>query len=478
MSTKNAELDRNLSSAQKKSELAHAYKLKNQFQDVPWTVSKALTKGGWETKLSILIMGFGNMVHGQIVKGLLWLAMEILFILYMIKRGVPVLSKFGSLGSGPGEKVWDEAANVYRYTEGDNSVLILLWGVISIAMIVTFFFIWRSALKSAYKAEYVADQGYKPNSIKEDIASLFDQRIHHLLLTLPITGSVVFTVLPLLFMMTMAFTSYSVENNKLVSFDWVGLKNFVRVLNTGNSIGQTFWPVLGWTMIWAISATLTTFFGGLCLALLIHRKRTKGKAFWRVAFAITIAIPQYISLLVVRQMLNQTGPVNMLLMDAGWIDKPLPFWTNATWARVTVIIVNLWVGIPHTLLQVTGILENFPEDYWEAAEIDGANGWQKFWHITMPYIISIMGPFLITQFTGNVNNFNVIFLLTAGGPPRFGSTAGYTDLLVTWLYSLTVDNRYYNIGAVVGIFTFIVLSIIALTLYRITPTARKERGDD
>ncbi len=150
--------------------------------------------------------------------------------------------------------------------------------------------------------------------------------------------------------------------------------------------------------------------------------------------------------------------------------------TNTMWARVSVILINCWVGIPYTMLQVTGVLQNVPAELYEAAKIDGANAAQIFRKITLPYIMFIMGPYIITQFTGNINNFNVIYLLSAGKPTPVGETAGKTDLLVTWLYKLTVDYQYYNIGAVIGILTFVVLSIVALVTYRNTKAYKDEEG--
>ena len=160
-------------------------------------------------------------------------------------------------------------------------------------------------------------------------------------------------------------------------------------------------------------------------------------------------------------------------MEAG---EKLPFLTDATWARVLVIVVNLWVGIPYTIMQVTGILKNIPAEQYEAAKIDGANVFQTFANITIPYMIFVMTPYLITQFTGNINNFNVIYLLTGGAPTAVGNTAGSTDLLVTWLYKLSVDKQEYNMAAVIGIFTFIVLSIVSLVTYRSTGSYKDEEG--
>ena len=177
-----------------------------------------------------------------------------------------------------------------------------------------------------------------------------------------------------------------------------------------------------------------------------------------------------------RSMLQPTGIVNTLLLKYGLIDTALPFLSSATWARVTVIVINLWVGIPYTLLQVTGILQNIPGELYEAAKIDGANAVQIFFKITLPYMLFVMTPYLITQFTVNINNFNVIYLLSGGNPTSVDATAGKTDLLVTWLYKLTVDKNYYNLGAVIGIMTFIVLAIVALITYRNTASYKDEEG--
>ena len=442
----------------------------------PYTVTNAITKGGLFTKLTMLVMGLGNIAHKQIIKGLLFLAIEVAYIFFMATNGVDCLALLPSLGDREQQEIFNETKQIYEYIPGDRSVLILLYGVATIFITLMFIFMWRESLKSAYKAECLAKQGRHVNSFGQDCRSLLDKNLHKTLLFFPVLGILIFTVLPLLFMIPMAFTDYSDINQKLVLFDWVGLDNFKTVLGLGGKLGKTFWSVLGWTLIWAIFATFLNFFFGMILAIVINRKETHCKAFWRTCFVISIAVPQFVSLLVVRTMLQQQGAVNNLLLELGWIDNPLPFWTNSTWARVSVIAINCWIGIPYSMLQVTGILQNVPAELYEAAKIDGANPVQIFFKITLPYIMFIMGPYIITQFTGNINNFNVIYLLSAGNPTPVGSTAGKTDLLVTWLYKLTVDFQYYNLGAVIGILTFIVLSIVALVTYRNTASYKDEEG--
>lgn len=442
---------------------------------VVYPVTLAWRDGSALTKLSALVMGLGNIARGQILKGLMFLLLQILFIVYMLGFGIPNLRFLPSLGWATQEEVWNDEKGIFEYIgESHQSIRILLAIVSTGFVIAGFILVWRAAIRSSYLTDLTIRNGRKPSTAREDLQQLGDRQLHRSLMFLPSLGVLLFTILPLVYMISMAFTNYSRVNDKLVLFDWIGLDNFRTVLSTDNTIGQTFWSVLGWTLIWAVFATGLNYIFGILLALVIERKDTRAKAFWRFCFVLTIAVPQFVSLLFMRQLLQPNGAVNNIL--ASWGLGRLPFFTDATWARITVIVINCWVGIPYTLLQVSGILKNIPAELYEAARIDGAGGWVIFRKITMPYIIFVTTPYLITQFTGNVNNFNVIYLLSGGGPGVVGRTAGRTDLLVTWLFKLTVDQDYYNIGAVIGIFTFVVLSIVALVTYRRSGSYTNEEG--
>lgn len=445
----------------------------------PYTCTRAIREGGIETKLSMALMGFGNIVHGQAVKGLIYLAIEVTYIVFMAVNGAGFLSMLPSLGTVPQEEVWDEARQIYTYTEGDQSVLILLYGVATVLLTLLMFCAWRGALRSAYKAECLAKEGRHVNNFREDLRSLLHENLHRLLMTPPAVFIFAFTVLPLIFMICMAFTNYSKIDNHLMLFDWVGLDNFAALFDSGSIIGSTFWPVLVWTLVWAFFATFSNYIFGMIVSLLINRKGTRAKGFWRFCFVLSCAVPMFVSLLIMRTMLQPEGAVNVLLRNLGWIaqDASLPFFTDPTWARVTVIVVNIWVGVPYTLLQLTGVLQNIPGELYEAARVDGANAFQTFTKITLPYMLYVTTPYLIVTFTGNVNNFNVIYLLSGGDPVTdLASTAGSTDLLVTWLYKLTIDKQYYNIGAVIGILTFIILAVGALFTYRNSRSYKEEGG--
>ena len=450
----------------------------NEFP-TPYTCVNAVKKGGIETQLSMVLMGFGNIVHGQMIKGLIYLAVEAAYIVFMVMAGVNCIAMLPSLGSVEQKEVWNEAAQVYTYTKGDQSILILLYGVATILLTFLMVCAWRGTLRSAYKAECLAKEGRHVNSFREDLKSLLHENLQRLLMTPPMVFIALFTILPLIFMICMAFTNYSKIGEHLVLFDWVGLDNFKALFDSGSILGSTFWSVLGWTLVWAFFATFSNYIFGMIVSLLINRKGTRAKGFWRFCFVLSCAVPMFVSLLIMRTMLQPEGAVNVLLRNLGLIaqDASLPFFTDPTWARVTVIIINIWVGVPYTLLQLTGVLQNIPEELYEAARVDGANAFQIFFKITLPYMLYVTTPYLITTFTGNVNNFNVIYLLSGGDPVTdVGATAGKTDLLVTWLYKLTIDKQYYNIGAVIGILTFIILAIGALLTYRNSKSYKEEGG--
>ena len=444
----------------------------------PFSLSAALKNGGPVIWLSCLIMGLGNLLSGQIIMGLLFLAIEVgvIAFLAMPSGGFYWISMLPSLGWREQQKVFNEETFVYEYVAGDQSQLILLYGIASLCVVALFVLVWQSSVRSGYKAVYLKKNGKHVPNIVETVRSLFDENVHKLLMFLPTACLAIFTFLPLFYMMSMAFTNYSKEGDHLVLFDWVGLANFKAIFDSTSTIGKQFGSVLTWTLIWAFFATFLNFFLGTIMALIINRKTIKYKGLWRGCLSMTIAVPQFVSLMVIRSMLQPEGIVNRMLLNAGLISQRLPFLTNATWARVLVIIVNLWVGIPYTIMQVTGILQNIPAEQYEAARIDGANVFQTFFNITLPYMIFVLTPYIITQFTGNINNFNVIYLLTRGEPMYVGNSAGETDLLVTWLYKLSVDQQKYNLAAVIGIFTFVVLSIVSLITYRSSGSYKDEEG--
>lgn len=432
-------------------------------------------EGDWKTRLSYVIMGFGPIMRKLYARGIAFLALEIAFFYYIISFGWKYLRDFTTLGTQ--ETGWNDAGiRVY----GDNSFMILLYGLLTIIIILGFILLWRMNVRENRNEELTLKAGHPLKTNRQDLHSLLDSNFDKTLLALPVAGIFVFTVLPIIFMICVAFTNYDYNHqapSKL--FTWVGFDNFKNLFSFGQAgFGSTFFKVLGWTLIWAFFATFLNYFVGMAVAILINKKGVKFKKLWRTILVMTIAVPQFVSLLYVSKMFANDGLINGYLMKWGWIDSAIPFWSNPMLARVTIILINLWVGIPYVMLITTGILMNIPEDLYESARIDGANAWQMFRKITLPYMLFVTGPYLLTSYTGNLNNFNIIFLLSGGGPQNMKLTggAGGTDLLVTWLYKMTVNDTNYCMAAVIGIMVFVVTAVISLIVYGFLPSVKDEEG--
>ena len=437
---------------------------------------KEFAEGDIWVKGSCLVMGLGCMKRKQFVKGLLYLAAEVLFFLFFFGFGWKYLSHFLTLGENAQLKVWNEAKQIYQRVPGDNSMLILLFSVLTIAVAILFICLWIANLKSASHLYQLEKAGKHIPTLREDANSLLNERFHITLLSAPMTTLLLFTVLPIIFMILIAFTNFDANHQPPGNlFTWTGLQNVADVFLGNATKTATFLGILGWTVVWAIFATFTNYFLGMILAIIINNKQVKLKKMWRTWFMIPIAIPQFVSLLLVSRALEPSGAINVALQELGWIKTPLPFLTDVTLSRIVVIVVNMWIGIPYTMMTFSGVLMNVPEELYESAAIDGAGAVRRFISITLPYMVFVTAPATITTFVGNINNFNVIYLLTGGGPASLDYyQAGKTDLLVTWLYKLTVDQHDYALASTIGIFIFMIVSICSLTVYNRTGAVKKE----
>jgi len=438
------------------------------------TIMNALVHGCWRTKATILISGFGNLVYGQIAKGLVFLAYQALTWFIFLSFGWQYIKDFATLGTQVMRSEIDPVFQISVNVPGDNSLQILLYSIFAVAVLAFGLIIHMTAIKSSYAAQVDIERGRHPTNIAQDIRNLFDKNMHATMLSTPAIGVIAFTVLPIVFMVLLAFTNFDRYHQPPGNlFTWVGMENFSNVFNMKGVMGNTFMRILGWTLIWAVFATFLNYVFGMVVSLMINKAGIRFKSLWRTCFVIAIAVPAFVTLLFMRQLLGDMGPINTILQNLGI--APVPFLRDPLIARITVIIVNLWIGIPYTMLITSGILMNIPADLYEAARIDGAAPVRQFRSITLPYMLIVTAPYLITQFIGNINNFNAIYFLTAGGPSSTDYyNSGKTDLLVTWLYKLTVTHGDFNLASVIGILTFIVSAFIALITFNITASSKKE----
>lgn len=451
------------------------------------TLKDALVHGDWKTRLSFLVMGFGHVTRHQIIRGILYFIYEVVFISFFIMFGLNQLINLPTLGqltivihykpsTIPG------LPGVYAPVYYDYSINILIYAIFTILLTIIFVVLWYSQIKDSLKMQREGYIGFI-HSDKVTLKNVLDKSYHKTLLTIPMAGLVLLTILPIVITIIIGFTSYdSYHEQPTALVDWVGFQNFGTVLSMGSSANntlviQTFGQVVLWTLVWAIFATFSNYFLGMAVAILINSKIVKLKKLWRTILITTIAVPQFVSLMLINRMFNEDlGIVNSILsvmakhvVHVRWLSDPII-------TKIFIIVANTWVGIPYTMLISSGILMNIPEDLYESARIDGASPFKTFAKITLPYMLFVTGPYLISQFVGNINNFNVIYLLSGGNPlftfgtqlkPDILQGVGQTDLLITWIYKLTFTYTpaLYSTASVLGIFIFAIVAVISLIFY-------------
>ncbi len=418
---------------------------------------------GRETYASMCLMGLGQILNGQYVKGLIYFLSEVALIVYFSLKGVSDLIGFFTLGT--------QKADAWAGIEGDNSVIMLLWGIFAWLALVVLVVLYIANIKDAHKNAQIKTGKALP-TFKDDLTSLVNKNFYKLALALPIIGVCIFNILPILFMILIAFTNYggTIVPPELV--DW-SLDSFKKLVVLGE-LSQSFVKILGWNLLWSVASTFLNYFLGLGLALLYNKKCIKGKAIWRAFPVLAYAVPGFITLLAFKFMFSNGGPINnMIVADGG---KIIDFFgINSKWmARGIGLFVNAWLSVPSIMLLATGILSNANTDLYEAARIDGAGPWTQFTKITLPFVLFSTTPMLISQFIGNFNNFGVFFFLREGILSDGYFLASDTDLLINWLYRMSIDNNYYSIGAAISLVIFLITSSLSLIVYVRSAAYKKE----
>ncbi len=435
----------------------------------------------WKGRLSFVVMGFDNFCHRQWLRGLVFILFEVVFVVFMVLWGGKWLGYLG-LSNQVLEASYQPVTSVVggqtittnEWVMADNSIVHLIFGILCIFICIAAVYTWRCNVRQVKLLRQELAAGKRLHNAKDDGYAIIDRQFHRTVLALPTIGILIFTIMPIILMIMVAFTNFDGNHQPpMYAFEWVGGDNWAYIFSWSsgsNAFMATFGELLYWTILWAFLATFTNYFLGMFVAMAINKKGIKFKKTWRTILVLTIAVPQFISLLYLSHMFDQNGIVNQ------FFGSNVYFWGDKWIARGMVVVINIWVGIPYLMLITTGVLMNIPSDLYESARIDGANAVQMYGRITLPYMFFVTGPYLLTSFTGNMNNFNVIYLLT-GGNPSVGlyKNAGGTDLLITWLFKLTTqgDHSYY-LASIIGILVFVVVAVISLVVYNIIPSTRNE----
>lgn len=424
-----------------------------------------MSKTSFPVKASMIIMGTGQLLYKQWVKGFLYLSILGLTIFYMVTNGIKDLKGFVTLGT--------VKADPWLGTAGDDSVMMMLKGLLAILVIIAYVFVHLSNVNDIKESHKTISEGKKLNGFINSTKKFLDRKFYKVALAVPIAGVLVFNVLPIVFMIIIAFTNYGGEIVPPELVDWIGLGNFKKIFSL-SEIKDTFFRILGWNLIWAVLSTFINYFGGLFLALLLNKKCVKGKTFWRAFPILAYAVPGFITLLAFKFMFSYGGPINYYITLFGGSAVGFLDIDAGVKAKIIGLFVNAWTSIPTSMLLATGILSNMNTELYEAAAIDGASKWKQFVKITLPFVVFSTTPVLITSFVNNFNNFGVFYFLRGGLYMEDYFLASDTDLLINWLYNLSIDNNYYGIGAAVSLIIFVITSIFSLTVYVRSAAFKKE----
>lgn len=353
-------------------------------------------------------------------------------------------------------------------TPRDNSVFLLAEGILSLIVLAFGIGLYYLNIRDAYADGKRRDNGLPVQNLKDNYHNLINQGYPYLISGPALILLIFSVVFPILFSFALAFTNYDLYHSPPANlFDWVGLQTFKQIF-TVNIWRRTFFDVLSWTVVWTLFASTLQITLGVFLAVLVNQKELHFKKLIRTIFVLPWAVPGFVTILVFAGMFNNSfGAINNDIL-AFFKISPVMWMTDATWTRVALIIIQGWLGFPYIFTVSTGVLQSIPDDLYEAANMDGATALQKFRNITLPVILTAMAPTLITQYTFNFNNFNIIYLFNGGGPAVAGSTAGGTDILVSWIYKLTMQSSQYAIAAALTILLSVFVITIAMWQFRRT----------
>lgn len=409
-----------------------------------------------QTALLSIIPGGGQFKNGQKFKAGLFFAAFLIFLVEMLLFGGQALYNFVTLGSVPME---------------DNSLFLLIEGTLQVIVTVIFIIFWVLNIKDAYQVRQSIEKGF-PVAVtrKEFFKKLYEDGFAYLLTIPACLVMIVAIIFPVMVTLFMAFTNYDFRHIPPANLiDWIGFSNFTNIF-TLSSYRDTFVKVFSWTVIWTVLATTLQITLGILTAVVANQKFVKFRRVFGVIFLLPWAVPAFITIMSFSNMFNDTaGAINTqvipLLNNLPFVDIGNIAWkTDPFWTKTAIILIQGWLGFPYIYVMVSGILQSISEDLYEAAKMDGANAIQRFRNITLPAIFLVAAPTFVTQYTGNFNNFSMIYLFNEGGPGSLGGNAGSTDILISWIYKLTTGGspQYSIASALTLIISFVVISISLL----------------
>ncbi len=416
----------------------------------------------WKSFFSIVIPGLGQLLLGQYIKALLFF-LGTLFI-YLV--AVPYALGYGNY---QGEGI----AGLISLAQGglrvERSLIFMIEGVLALLLCLFALVIIILSFRDARKTEKEMLLGIRPQAWTETTATI-EREGFPFLVTIPTYVLVALIIgVPIITTILLSFTNMDPDHQS--KFTWIGLSNY-RIIALGEGLaGSVFWRILTWTIVWTLSASSLQIVIGMTLAFLTNNPRLKGRRFYRTVFILPWAVPAFITIIFFSLMLAPDGMLTDIISNIFGSGQRINVKHSPTLTRIALILIQGWCGSAYIFLLTTGTLQAIPGDLFEAAEIDGATAWQRLRRITLPMILFQTAPLLVGQYTFNFNNFTIIDIFNGGGPfqpSKYGNLAGSSDLLISYIFKLTVTNQYQALGAAISIIISIALIVVAFMGYRQT----------
>ena len=431
---------------------------------IPVEVLKTKPLYAW---LTFWLPGLGQLLNKQYLKAVLF-ALLSLFI-YLI--AIPYALGFGNY---QGDGIAGLVTLAADGPKSDRSLIFMIEGVVAIFLVIFAFAGYLLSFFDVRNVERDVIKGIRPRNSFETLRKVENEGFPFMVSLPALIVTVFIVIVPISTAILLSFTGMNPKNQS--KFPWVGLENY-KLIATGEGLaGSVFWSILSWTLIWTVVATSLAIFVGFMLAIIANNERIKGKTFFRVVYLLPWAVPAFITIMFFSIMFSPNGAITTLLNDI--FNVNLTVKNDPVSSRIVLILLQTWLGSSYVFLLSTGVLQAIPGDLYEAAQIDGATEWQKLKRITIPIVLFQTAPLLVGQYTFNFNNFSIIYLFNSGGPFNptiYGNLAGSTDLLISYVYKLTMENQYQSIGAAISIVISMGLMLFAFVGFKNSKAFKEER---
>lgn len=417
--------------------------------------------------LTFMLPGLGQLLNKQYEKALMFLFASLFTYLVAIPYAL-------GYGNYQGEGI----AGLISLAEGGarihRSIIFMIEGIVAIFLVIIALALLYISFKDVLAVEKSKIRGIRPKNFFETMNTIKNEGFPFLVTVPALLVTIFIVIVPITTTILLSFTNMNPQNQS--KFSWVGLENYRRIVLGEGLAGSVFWHILSWTLVWTLVATTLAIFIGFSLALLVNNERIVGKKFFRAIYLLPWAVPGFITIMFFSIMFSPNGELTGIISNLAGTRVVVKH--SPTLTRITLILLQGWLGSAYVFLLSTGVLQSIPGDLYEAADIDGATSWQKTSKITIPIVLFQIAPLLVTQYTFNFNNFNIIYLFNGGGPfnpSKYGNLAGSSDLLISYIYKLTMDNQYQAIGAAITIFISLGLMVFAFIGFKNSKAFKEER---